>query len=165
MFFFFFYSLFWIIVGFPRWYNVKESAWQRRRHKKCGFDSWVRRIPWSRTWQLILVFLPGKCHGQRSLVGACKESDMTQQLNNSNNSWLTTSCYFQVYNKWFNYTYTCILFQIHFKIQWHVYIFYFLNLSVTNNTTLVNSVLLKTSFHYAFLLLQYLLVFSINSYS
>ena len=91
-FFFCFYFLFWIIVGFPKWYNVKESAWKCRRHKKCGLDSWVRRIPWSRTWQLTLEFLPKKFHGQRSLVGACKESGTTQQLNNSNNSWLTMLC-------------------------------------------------------------------------
>ena len=28
-----------------------------------------REDPWRRKWQLILVFLPGKFHGQRSLVG------------------------------------------------------------------------------------------------
>ena len=27
------------------------------------------RFPWSMKWQLTPVFLPGKCHGQRSLVG------------------------------------------------------------------------------------------------
>ena len=44
-------------------------------------DSWVGKIPWRRNWQSIPVFLPGKSHGQRSLVGCspwgCKESDMT----------------------------------------------------------------------------------------
>ena len=25
---------------------VKESACQCRRHKRCGFDPWVRKIPW-----------------------------------------------------------------------------------------------------------------------
>ena len=37
-----------------------------------------------RTWQPTPVFLPGKSHGQRSLVGyspwGCKESDTTEQL-------------------------------------------------------------------------------------
>ena len=37
--------------------------------KRCGFDPWVRKIPWSRKWQPTRVFLPGKFHGQRSLVG------------------------------------------------------------------------------------------------
>ena len=55
----------------------KESAF--RRH---GFDSWVGKIPWSRKWQLTPVFLPGKSHGQRSLVGyrpwGHKEPDTTE---------------------------------------------------------------------------------------
>ena len=41
----------------------------------------VGKIPWSRKWQHTLIFLPGKFHGQRSLVGYspqdCKELDMT----------------------------------------------------------------------------------------
>ena len=28
-----------------------------------GFDPWVQIIPWSRAWQPITVFLPGKYHG------------------------------------------------------------------------------------------------------
>ena len=39
---------------------------------KCGrpgFNPWVRKIPWRRKWQPTPVFLPGKFHGQRSLVG------------------------------------------------------------------------------------------------
>ena len=54
--------------GLPRWLNGKESTCQCRRHKKCGFDPWVRRIPGRRKWQPRLVFLLGKFHGQRSLV-------------------------------------------------------------------------------------------------
>ena len=48
-----------------------------------GFDSWVGKIPWRRTWQLPPVFLPGK----RILVGYspldCKTSDMTERLSSS----------------------------------------------------------------------------------
>ena len=33
------------------------------------FDLWIAKIPWRRKWQLTPVFLPGKSHGQRSLVG------------------------------------------------------------------------------------------------
>ena len=36
---------------------------------RCGFDPWVRKIPWSRKWQPTLVSLLGESHGQRSLVG------------------------------------------------------------------------------------------------
>ena len=33
------------------------------------FDPWVGKIPWRRKWTPTPVFLPGKSHGQRSLVG------------------------------------------------------------------------------------------------
>ena len=32
-------------------------------------DPWVGKIPWRRKWQPILLLLPGKFHGLRSLVG------------------------------------------------------------------------------------------------
>jgi len=46
-------------------------------------ETWVPSLgqedPWRRKWQPILVFMPGKSHGQRSLEGysprAHKESD------------------------------------------------------------------------------------------
>ena len=51
---------------------------------RYGFDPWVGRIPWRRTWQPTLVFLPGESHGQRRLAGyspwGCKESDMTERV-------------------------------------------------------------------------------------
>ena len=34
-----------------------------------GFHPWVGEIPWRRKRQPTLAFLPGKFHGQRSLVG------------------------------------------------------------------------------------------------
>ena len=34
-----------------------------------GSDPWVRNISWRKKWQPMPVFLPGKFHGQRSLVG------------------------------------------------------------------------------------------------
>ena len=32
----------------------------RRRHKRCGFNHWVGKIPWRRKWQSPPVFLPGE---------------------------------------------------------------------------------------------------------
>ena len=32
-------------------------------------DPWVSKVPWRRKWQFTAVFLPGKSHGKRSLVG------------------------------------------------------------------------------------------------
>ena len=40
-----------------------------RRCKRLRFGPWVRKIPWSRKWKPTPVFLPGKSHGQRDLVG------------------------------------------------------------------------------------------------
>ena len=39
-----------------------------RQCRRCGFDSWVKNIPWRRKWQPTPVFSPGKPHGQRSLA-------------------------------------------------------------------------------------------------
>jgi len=46
--------------GLPGSSNGKESTCQWRRHKKCGFDPWVGKIPWRRKWHPTLVFLPGE---------------------------------------------------------------------------------------------------------
>ena len=37
--------------------------------RRCGFDPWVRKIPWSREWQPTPVFLPREFQGQRGLAG------------------------------------------------------------------------------------------------
>ena len=51
---------------------------------KHEFDLWVGKVPWRRKWQPTPVFLPGKSHGQRNLVGYSpwghKELDTTKQL-------------------------------------------------------------------------------------
>ena len=54
-----------VVIGFPEWCSGKESAHQYRR---CRFNPWVRKIPWSRKWQPNPVFLTQKFHGQRSLA-------------------------------------------------------------------------------------------------
>ena len=67
--------------GIPRWLSGKESAWQCER---CRFHPWMGRIPWRRRQQPAPVFLPGKCHGQRSLAGYSpwghKDSDTSEGL-------------------------------------------------------------------------------------
>ena len=61
--------------------NPPANAGDIKRH---GFDPWVRKIPWRRKWQYTPVLVPGKSHGQRSLVGYSpwghKESDTTERL-------------------------------------------------------------------------------------
>ena len=68
----------------------KELPWWLRQSSIClqcgrpGFEPWVGKIPWRRKWQSTPVLLPGKSHGQRSLVGYSlwgrKESDTSEQL-------------------------------------------------------------------------------------
>ena len=61
--------------GQPTCGSGKESACQGKGHQevtRCrghGFHLWVGKIPWRRKWQHTPIFLPGKFHGQRSLVG------------------------------------------------------------------------------------------------
>ena len=55
-----------VTKGLPWWLSGKESTCQC---KTCGFDPWVGNMPWRRKWQSILIFLPGKSRGQRSLKG------------------------------------------------------------------------------------------------
>ena len=60
----------------------EESACQCRKRKRCGFNLWVRKIPWRRAWQPTPVFLPGESHEQRSLADYSpwgrKELDTTE---------------------------------------------------------------------------------------
>ena len=52
--------------------------------RKPRFDPWVGKIPRRREWQPTTVFLPGKSHVQRSLVGYSPwgrtDSDTTERL-------------------------------------------------------------------------------------
>ena len=70
-----------MLRDFPGGSDGKSVCLQCRRP---GFNPWVRKISWRRKWQPTPVFLPGKSHGQRSLVGyspwGCKELDVTERL-------------------------------------------------------------------------------------
>ena len=81
--------------GFPCGSEVKASACNMG---DLGQIPALGRFPWRRKWQPTQVPLPGKSHGERSLVGCspwgCKELDMTQQLINNNNINLVTSIMF-----------------------------------------------------------------------
>ena len=56
------------MLNFPGGSVVKESACQCRRFRRLRLDPWVRKILWSRKLTTP-VFLLGKSHGQRSMVG------------------------------------------------------------------------------------------------
>ena len=65
-------------------YLLEKNCLQCRRHRRHGFGSWVRKIPWRREWLPTPVLLPREFYGQRNLAGYSpwgrKESDMTERL-------------------------------------------------------------------------------------
>ena len=71
-------------LDFPGGNSGKEPSCQWRSLNRQGFYPWARKIPWRRKWQPTPVFLPGKVHGQRSLVGYSpwghKEPDMPDAI-------------------------------------------------------------------------------------
>ena len=58
-----------ILTANSSWLRGKESACQFRRHRRREFDPWVGKMPWRKKWQPAPVFLSGKSHRERSLVG------------------------------------------------------------------------------------------------
>ena len=82
----------WTWANSGRWWDTgRPGVLQSIGSQRVGQD-WVteqqkqqqQQCQCRRDWQFTPVLLPGKAHGQRSLVGYspwdCKESDMTEQL-------------------------------------------------------------------------------------
>ena len=89
-----------LLWGLPRWRNGKSLPANFRR---CGFDLWIRRIPWRKKWQPPPVFLPGKSNGHRSLVGySSLDHRESIQLSDSTTTqllqWPTPSRWLRNYN-------------------------------------------------------------------
>ena len=65
-------------------YSLQDLLLSVCYYGRPRFDPWVGKIPWRRKWQSTPGLLPGKSHGQRSLVGYSprgrKESDTTERL-------------------------------------------------------------------------------------
>ena len=98
-------------MGLPSWLSSKESACQIMRP---GFNLWDRKIPWRRKWQPTLVFLPGKSHGQKSLVSNSPQSCKSQKhLSNWAWTWAQVSIHqnlYHLYKKQY-------IFLIHYKLK------------------------------------------------
>ena len=47
-------------LGFPGGASGKEPTSQCRRHKRCRFDPWVRKVPLEESVATTPVFLPGE---------------------------------------------------------------------------------------------------------
>ena len=50
-------------------FTAKMGSIKDRNGKDLWFNPWIGKISWRRAWQPTPVFLPGKFHGQKSLVG------------------------------------------------------------------------------------------------
>ena len=65
------------VCNFAQTVKRLSTIWETRV-RSLGWE-----VPWRRKWQSTPVLLPGKSHGQRSLVGysprGCKESDPTER--------------------------------------------------------------------------------------
>ena len=63
---------------------VAQTVTRLSTMRETRVRSLGREDPWRRKWQSTPVLLPGKSHGQKSLVGyspwGCKESDTTERL-------------------------------------------------------------------------------------
>ena len=79
------------------------------------FNPQVGEIPWRREQLPTPVFLPGKCHGQRSLAGYSPwghtESDMTERLSLTFTSSSSSSFFFFLcYCGFLFFEYCCFIF-------------------------------------------------------
>ena len=61
------YHLTAVLISIIRWWlSGREAGCHFRRHQ---LDPLIGKIPWRKKLQSTPIFLPGKSHGQRSLVG------------------------------------------------------------------------------------------------
>ena len=68
--------------GFPCGSMIKNLPVNGRRHRRQGFDPGSGICPWRRKWQPAPAFLPGKLHGQKSLVGYSEWGHTDRWLSN-----------------------------------------------------------------------------------
>ena len=61
--------------------SSKDPTWRCRRHGRCGFDPWVRKIPWRTKCQPTPVLLLAESHGQRSLASYSPSSHKKSDTN------------------------------------------------------------------------------------
>ena len=71
-----------MVKNLPAMQEAICSAGDPLQCRRLRFEPWVGKIPWRRAWQLTPVFLLGKFHGEKNLVGYSpwgrKELDTTE---------------------------------------------------------------------------------------
>ena len=77
------------LICLPQGLRGQRIRLQCRKHRGHAFNPWVWENPLEEEGQPTPAFLPGKSHGQRSLVSynpwGHKESDTTEQQSNNSN--------------------------------------------------------------------------------
>ena len=72
----------WYLFGFPRGARGKEPICQCRRHKRCGFDPWVGKIPWrgghDNPLSILAWRIPMERGAWRATVDGVAESDTSE---------------------------------------------------------------------------------------
>ena len=79
---------------------VKEPICQCRRHKRCGFNPWVGKIPWKREWQPTPVFLPGESPWTEELGGLLSMGSHRLGLSKSKYSCTKFPCFSICFLEW-----------------------------------------------------------------
>ena len=98
------YIYFMYFIEFPRWLSGRESTCQCRR---CRFDSWVGKIPWSRKCQPTPGFFAGKPHGQQNLAGYCPWVAESHTWMSEWVKWFTSKCLSQCLTETKHWVNTC----------------------------------------------------------
>ena len=90
------YVCIYILYRLSQWLSGKESTCPCLPVQEAQVHPWVGTIPWKRKWQSTSVFLPGKSHGQRSLLGyspwGCKKIRHDLGLNNNIYTYIQIIC-------------------------------------------------------------------------
>ena len=84
-----------------------------RRHRRCGFDPWIRKILWRGKWHPTPLFFPKKYYGQRSLAGY---SPWGCRVGRDRPHTVFTYIYVCVYVCVYIYVCVCVLCLFHYKI-------------------------------------------------
>ena len=101
-------------MGLPWWFSGKESACQRRR---CGFSSWVRKIPLEKEMETHSSILAWKNLMDRGVWWATVHG-VTKSLTRLSNSTTTISKVLKIVQKFFlTFIYFVLLQQVNRQIN------------------------------------------------